>query len=1697
MNISDKEQFVSWLFGDGMLLCFFTLACLAGRESSVAEDSFLPKSFSEKTPCYPASFIDNRDCYPEMLQNGDKEIGEILGETSQLQAQLSKSGLGSEILSQTESESDTSSSEIVEVIGIETKNDGVEKNNVNDFETKAEMVNDSYANKLHADLKYRDSASIIMSKLSLNQEQLVRMAGENIMIEDDLIEYENVNVHPDFDEGISVSDSNSDIDQNNQNTDVNLANQAEDLSRNKNLSDMNNDLKCILDDLDCHLNQSFDTSIEVDQSCLESHDRSHDPPSQTDYVIDMDSVPQSSLLNSRPSTLPVASFSKSTQKSDIKTGQVLPNSHLRLIGEHKTPPYEGDFSHAIDSIYVTRKRTLHSAEKHSDVAPESTPLRPFSYGETKEQTTTAADSKSKASRKSVTFSPVHDTSVWSKSDGNLPKCGLSSLSNASPKTYFASLEKSGHLSPFIKSIAKKYGLFNTPVSPYHKHQEDSFDSNDLELDVSYASTLLGKSVELDDSADDFELNSFTSLEKKKTEDEASFSREKQPELEILVSDTAQSMLNNYLYDVLESVENKPVTDEELESMDNYIDQFVDMVISKSCVAVKVQDKPEFEESKTSSKVYFIEPANKSSQSDAEDHDSELSDLEFYSDSVLLCITQGPDDDSPPLSNCSPSLYPVRIEPEAPYSPLKKSESAVVTGNEKECYWFSRNQIQSQDDQLLKLVERPQVSRKFRCNRYSNAENNNILSYMMNTSATEHKLPSSGNVCQTSSYCRIPFGSGEAPSFWFKKDFKESLTEKKVKRKIEIKAKSPGKRSFTSFYESSEKEILHQVPSLAKLAEKVHQTYFRKRLDAIGRKFNNEFNEYTICQSCIESSPAKKRRRKHERNYRDKLNVNNSSLSPVELGSVEVYFTSLLDHTSDNDSLNTPIGARNTSVSHPNSMEDIGSAKVDWSRTLFGTKSDTDADRIPESSQFQQCHDEKGFKPFVRERVSTQCQSEGSPFVSPFKKDRHFRQRPVECIGSNPFVDDLSERRQKRNLWPKVRNNEEPEPVILTGFRRLNIKGEDCLGVKAEDSEEMEKSYGHRAANENQCYSDNCVHTCTQRLVSPGNFHISLSEMDDEPLPLSDLSAEKSCHSAEDGYVCGMVSHRDVSTMTNFSENDLCHASDLSENLSTDEDNFGSRNDNTCRRSYRVYGRESDISASSVSDDGHSFSMFCRLDSDDVDHSHSEVNQLDACIPNKAGESLNSEITFDRQWDNMANETAVIVGRKMDKLEQAVKSHLSTSSDTEVDVMDIMKTRTTMYEAISDVMESCSGVMKYSTGTAEKSTEAVSIPDEIGCETDDLAEDTKNDWDVSPDPDALLKDFEEIDLSDTPQYVISEGNTEEIKQFLDDVLQPFDDIFVDSFSSMNLNESPVHRTSTKNTDLEQKMGLLNISSMDFTIAGDRSNEDENVLNRSFLDGEQSANISVGTPIKFGLENASSTPIDEPCSPACVPEVSYENKGEVVKVSDDDESFMSARSSRTNQCDYSKSTADSFESYRTGIDRSSILGWSEEDTLNANSDLEGFLQSISECSAERTCFSQEERPDKEDPLSSYKKDKSQLGWRHEAIENTNKEAGAGDYLVDLESIHLDVLTEYGKFQEHLADNKGYSCIYNMNNNMDKASDGIIGTAEDRQQNDVPYIDACSPGKLSSSEGNSISPAPKPASFYVGSSEESVNSCPGTEV
>ena len=1821
----------------------FIPACLDTSDHHIEDETLLPQDFSDKDAYYPQPFIDNSDSYPQILVNDSAAAA--LEEISDSCKQMSKSGLGSELLSQTDSDSEIIDLDISEVNDIEIKASKLGNENKIGADVKTDTTSDNVNAKQYSDfchgIPYIDSASVIMSQLNLGQESQGRMTGEGLVNEEDLIEYEDVNINPDFDEAISLSTSNSDIDQNNQNTrQVQFRDHIQNLAANKNqneITDMSHDLACILDDLDTHLNQN--QSLD---SCLESPNKGNweSPDSFQPKYSDFMGKNMANLSDTEEKR---DSFPQSAQFSEAVAGctkgmmTFIPNDQTGLIGEHKTPQFKGVFSDAIDSIYVTKKRTLHDAEIASVKAPEITPLRPSHFDHVGRSAESEADINShsrKATRKSVSFSPIHQPSVIAKPEKNLPKQGLSALPSSSPKTYFASLEKSGHLSPFIKSIASKYGLFHSTLTSNNVQQTDNLVELDLDLDESYASTLLGRSGELEDSAYDNSFSENTGVDEKIKEQEEIGSRQLENLEETAATNTGkvESMINKYLYDVFECVSDESHSSPENEIMNKSVNRLVNKVISESCTAVEAELISSQDRDKNSSRSLVIDHEP---HSDSQDHDSELSDLEFYSDSVLLCITHGSDEDSPPLSNCSPSLYPSRIEtalPDVSGSPCKKPNSTVVIHKENGFSQFTGKPYQVEEDEIRKFkpVERPPISNNFLLNNNKDDEDG-ILSYMMPTSTFDSKLPGSRNVLQTSSFCHIPFAENCTPSFWFKKDTRESPKEKKTwQPERERKAKSPGKRSFSVFYETSSEEKVYQVPSLTKLAEKVHLTFFKQRLDAIGRSLNSiigkRINSEAADKSAsypgiLERSPAKKRRKQDMKPYHRVIETNNSALSPTEEGSVEIYFTSFLDPASDEDNffVSSCVSLGSQDPLKPQS-ESKHKSKIDWSKALFGSKSHIQ--KYTGGSPYPaECPFVTDGKPFVRE--VPESHTTYSPFVSPFKSDRHFRHRPVQSNGSSPFVDDLSEKRKKRKFRPKVNINKATEPVTLTSFCSLNNKSShDFCAVGKTSNEMREKGRHHTTAASHKNDDSLCLDAfekCSyQNFICPGKYCLDSSEVkdqNDEQKPvLPDVSRGMFDSSIGSGAFRSFTDGN-ISTKTIYSENDLCNFSDLSENLPFQQEKLRQESSHT----EEVYGNMK-VHKNFLSDNASSLSMFYNAGTDEFDESLSEISQNDvvpcdkdlcstlqspekACSisqnPDKdvigiddttkkvqmAECSLNCSVVVSSHSEVMASDQTN-VSKKIEAVEEAVRNHLDTSNDSKDNVLNIMKTRGALYEAIGSAVESFSDAFEERNSAAVEACHFRVANDEEGSENE-----TKNDWEITPDPDTLLRDLENIDLSDTPQYV-NKNTDEEMKQFLDNVLQPFDDILTDSFNSVS--ESPIHRTSTKDEEIDEGMhvlcgaesedlmnanedsfNLLNESPIcstntkgveefdessglcEATAVEDLINKADSVLNRSFIEDEKSTDTSAGTPVKFSHQNTSSTPITDAFSPSEEPVSPKENKlDELIKFSDtEDESFVSAMSSRPKQCDNSKNTSDSFESYQTGIDRSSILGWSEEDTINANSDLESFFQSLSESSTEKTCTGQEELTNRiKNPLTPDLKFHTDYGQPKETYKGGKldelSESGAGDCLVDMESIQLNLQDDceksentqlnlhddYGmslenhcsvdegsannySFQAFMTSNAHQTYLTNhaisrnahqafMTDNVhhafmtNNAHPGLLRIDENTVLSEnlhaaMPYFDGYSPEKVSSSETKDGSLDSKPPCFYVGSSQESGDSSSEVEL
>ena len=203
-----------------------------------------------------------------------------------------------------------------------------------------------------------------------------------------------------------------------------------------------------------------------------------------------------------------------------------------------TPPERKAFCKALDSVLVTKKRR---SEAHEHL-PTSTPLRPGTVGASGAEEgvrpvikSLAYDQDSNNTCEFVKFAPVSDGQgvshfVAEPVDPHasfhrpaLKHKQAEPSTPSSPKTYFASLNKSGNLSPFIRTIADKYKIFS-PIATHFKKITVDLSPDD---EQSYGSLLLShypsvcEDVETPDTSPS--LSEHTAV---------------------------NQMLNNYVYDVL-------------------------------------------------------------------------------------------------------------------------------------------------------------------------------------------------------------------------------------------------------------------------------------------------------------------------------------------------------------------------------------------------------------------------------------------------------------------------------------------------------------------------------------------------------------------------------------------------------------------------------------------------------------------------------------------------------------------------------------------------------------------------------------------------------------------------------------------------------------------------------------------------------------------------------------------------------------------------------------------------------------------------------------------------------------------------------------------------------------------------------------------------------------------------------------------
>lgn len=273
------------------------------------------------------------------------------------------------------------------------------------------------------------------------------------------IEHESIEVKPVFEDAVSDSSSDScaDIDYNNNRGPEEQDKEREDKQTmviGKDLkkpsgTDYSQSLQTILDDLD----------VCLDNSCGDSNE----------------------LITADKDTAFVTKVMPETPQDDEKRLSTLNCWKHTML----TPPERVSFCKAIDSVLITKKRLIDSAEKsqnqtplhhqpHQDHDSLEGAARALNYaagdlgasGFMKFSTVTDENGSTVIVAKPVKSfeSDTSDLPVTSScKDQMVPKPGSSN-------TYFASLHKTGNLSPFIRSIAEKYKLFQ-PSTPNFKDRK--------------------------------------------------------------------------------------------------------------------------------------------------------------------------------------------------------------------------------------------------------------------------------------------------------------------------------------------------------------------------------------------------------------------------------------------------------------------------------------------------------------------------------------------------------------------------------------------------------------------------------------------------------------------------------------------------------------------------------------------------------------------------------------------------------------------------------------------------------------------------------------------------------------------------------------------------------------------------------------------------------------------------------------------------------------------------------------------------------------------------------------------------------------------------------------------------------------------------------------------------------------------------
>ncbi|XP_060557523.1 uncharacterized protein LOC132717954 isoform X2 [Ruditapes philippinarum] len=727
-------------------------------------------------------------------------------------------------------------------------------------------------------------------------------------IEEDLYEFENVDVNPDNnlgcdrhehieiklaypEEDSDVSDDGSkDIDFNN-NRDAgvqdwsnyhsrNFSEKRERVGMGGNCSgDYNESLKSILDDLDNCLDESDKneddilTEVQVDK---EQDEDIHDKSILSALIHDDVEPPELEIKASKP-----RQYNEKLQTLNCW-------KHTEL-----TPPERVSFCRAVDSVLVTKKRLIDSSEK----LPHQTPLHFYRFKEYGDMEKAARALNYAAGDLGASdfmkFSVVTDdngsTSVVAK-PFQVPKHTVPNIQHTptpdiphtptpdiphthtvqdvkathskSPKTYFASLNRSGHLSPFIKSIAEKYELFQSGKPHFKKIEVEDFQKEDLE--ESYTMSLLSHQPDI--SLDDVRFTEGKDLLNDSND---------------LTDPLVNQMVNNYVYDVIAGGHaalglNGSKFDEAGVVTDLNGNLKTDDDIS---MAVCVDENS----------VRIV-----NSKEDLDDNS-----MQILESSTLLCMTEGEDFCNVEKNKDQGIQWHSKLRKEYNYKDIQdKYQKENRLHIDKSFSSFQADKQFFRRRNALKTPPKPY--QKFRSH-----------------GSLSRKEPESDFARHSSSYCRIPFSSN-MQTFWFCKDFEESPKSENV---CLTKVRSP-KRTCS--------EISESVPSLLDIAEKNCLEEFKGKIEA----FKAEFPHLSTCPLSLDNkSPAKKRRKRTtEQAIADYLyrhpdsNLNSNWNALVQLpyiednsNSVETFFKSNLDDALDDKSSCKNVGTTDI-VASPGNLD---------------------------------------------------------------------------------------------------------------------------------------------------------------------------------------------------------------------------------------------------------------------------------------------------------------------------------------------------------------------------------------------------------------------------------------------------------------------------------------------------------------------------------------------------------------------------------------------------------------------------------------------------------------------------------------------------------------------------------------------------------------------------------------------------------